>query len=253
MGGGSPFETGKSAEGELLVSFNTPLTYENAAEIWQSLSGLVARKENASLVFDFSGVSKVDSAGVALVRSIQRLCDRRGVRLRIESVQPPIKHFFDYLERETPKQDQPPPPTGSLVAGLGALLIEQAAEFRDFVRFCGSFLAVAGGSVRHLGRFRRKETFYYLQSAGPNAMAGIQRLFSKDCPKRHPRNASTKGCKTSRPRWRRPGNFQTSSGNSSTPCLPVLSNAFRTSLARHSNPAGLLFQTWEPKSTSLPT
>ncbi len=115
MSGGFPFETGKSAEGELLVSFKTPLTYENAAEIWQSLSGLVARKENASVVLDLSGVSKVDSAGAALVRSIQRLCDRRGVRLRIESVQPSVKHFLDYLERETPKQEQPPPP--GLLAG----------------------------------------------------------------------------------------------------------------------------------------
>ncbi len=41
---------------------------------------------------------------------------------------------------------------------------------REFVRFCGSFFAVAGASVRHLGRFRWKETLYYLQSAGPNAM-----------------------------------------------------------------------------------
>ncbi len=170
MSGGSPFETGKSAEGELLVSFKTPLTYENAAEIWQSLSGLVARKENASLLFDLSGVSKIDSAGAALVKSIQRLCDRRGVRLRIESVQPPIKHFLDYLERDTPAQEQPAPPAGSLVTRFGAFLIEQAAEFRDFIRFCGSFLAVAGASVRHIGRFRRQETLYYLQSAGANAM-----------------------------------------------------------------------------------
>ena len=147
-----------------------PLTYENAAQIWQGLSGLVSRKENASLLFDLSGVSKIDSAGAALLRSIQRLCDRRGVRLRIESVQPPIKHFLDYLERETPKQEQPPPPAGSLVARFGAFLIEQAAEFRDFVRFCGSFFAVACSSVRHLGRFRWKETLYYLQVAGSNAM-----------------------------------------------------------------------------------
>ncbi|MGA3117297.1 MAG: MlaE family lipid ABC transporter permease subunit [Syntrophobacteraceae bacterium] len=170
MSGGFPFETGKSAEGELLVSFKTPLTYENAAEIWQSLSGLVARKENASLLFDLSGVSKIDSAGAALVRSIQRLCDRRGVRLRIESIQPPIKHFLDYLERETPKQEQPPPPAGLLVARLGAFLIEQASQFRDYVRFCGSFFGVAGASIRHPGRFRWIETLYYLQLAGPNAM-----------------------------------------------------------------------------------
>jgi len=170
LSGGFPFETGKSAEGDLLVSFKTPLTYDNAAEIWQSLSGLVVRKENTSLVFNLTGVSKVDSAGAALVRSIQRLCDRRGVRFRIESIEPSIKHFLDYLERETPQQGQPPRPPGSVVTRLGAFLIEQAAEFRDFVGFCGSFLAVARASVSHLGRFRWKETLYYLQSVGPNAM-----------------------------------------------------------------------------------
>ncbi len=78
MSGGFPFETGKSAEGELLVSFKTPLTYENAAEIWQSLSGLVARKENTSLLFDLSGVSKIDSAGAALVRSIRAPLQPQG-------------------------------------------------------------------------------------------------------------------------------------------------------------------------------
>ena len=169
MSGGFPFETGKSAEGELLVSLKVPLTYENAAEIWQNLSGLIARKEHTSLVLDFSGVSKVDSAGTALLRSIRRICDSKGVRFRMESIQPPIKYFLDYLERETPKE-QPPPPTGSPVTRFGAFLIEQAVEFRDFVRFCGSFLTVAVGSVRHLGRFRWRETFYYLQMAGPDAM-----------------------------------------------------------------------------------
>ena len=93
MSGGFPFETVKSAEGELLVSLKVPLTYENAAEIWQNLSGLIARKEHTSLVLDFSGVSKVDSAGTALLRSFRRICDSKGVRLRIESIQPPGQAF----------------------------------------------------------------------------------------------------------------------------------------------------------------
>jgi phospholipid/cholesterol/gamma-HCH transport system permease protein len=169
LSGGFPFETVQSAEGELLVSLKVPLTYENAAEIWQNLSGLIVQEEHTSLVLDFSGVAKVDSAGTALLRSVRRICDSRGVRFRIESIQPPIKHFLDYLERETP-EEQPPPATGSPVTRFGTFLIEQAVEFRDFVRFCGSFLTVAAGSVRHLGRFRWKETFYYFQMAGPDAM-----------------------------------------------------------------------------------
>jgi phospholipid/cholesterol/gamma-HCH transport system permease protein len=169
LSGGLPFETGRSSEGEIIVSFKRPLTYENAAQTWQGLSALVIQKENPSLVIDLSEVSKVDSAGAALLRSIHRLCDRKGVRFRIQSVQPPIRHFLEYLERETPKQEELPLP-GSFVSRFGALLIEQSAELIDFARFCGNFLAVAGGSLRRLGRFRWKESFYYFQLAGSDAM-----------------------------------------------------------------------------------
>jgi len=170
LGRGFPFETGKSSEGELLISFTTPLTYETAAEIWQSVSTLASRKENASLVLDLSAVSKVDSAGAALLRSIQGLCERKGVRLRTQSIQPPIKHFLEFLEREKPKKDKPSPPSGSMLERFGAFLIEQAAEFRDFARFCGSVFAVMAGSIRHPAKFRWAESFYYLQLAGSNAM-----------------------------------------------------------------------------------
>ena len=170
MNGGFPFETGKSAEGDFLVFLKAPLTYENAAQTWQGLSGLISEKENTSLVIDLAGVSKVDGAGAAMLRSIQRLCDRRGVRLSIESIKPSIKHFLDYLEREAPKQEEPAPPSGSPIARFGLFLIEQATEFRDFFVFGGSFFAVASRCVRHPGRFRWKESFYYLQLAGSNAM-----------------------------------------------------------------------------------
>ncbi len=169
MNGGLPFETGTSLKGEILVSFKAPLTYENAARTWQSLSDLVISNQNASLVLDLSAVSKVDSAGAALLRSIQRLCDRKGVRLRTESVQPPVKHFLEYLEGEAPKQ-QAAPSAGSFVTRLGSLLIAQATEFRDYARFCGSVLAVAGRAIRRPGRFHWKESFYYFQLAGSDAM-----------------------------------------------------------------------------------
>ncbi|MGC9965745.1 MAG: MlaE family lipid ABC transporter permease subunit [Syntrophobacteraceae bacterium] len=163
------FETGNSAEGELVVAFRVSLTYETVAEIWQSLSSLIARKENASIVLDCSRVSKIDGAGAALMRSAQRLCERKGARFRVESIGPSGKHFLDYLERDEPKP-APTPPAGSAVTRIGAFLIKQISEWRDFVRFCGSFFEAAAGSIRHIGRFRWQETFYYIQLAGSNAM-----------------------------------------------------------------------------------
>ena len=170
MNGGLPFETGRSPEGEIVVSFKRPLVFENAAQAWRELSALVTQKENASLVFDLSEVSKVDSAGAALLRSIQRLCDRKGVRLRIQSVQPSIKHFLSYLEHESPKKEQVAP-TDSFVSRVGAFLIEQSVEFSDFVKFCGSSLITAGRSLRRPGMFRWNESFYYFQLAGSDAMS----------------------------------------------------------------------------------
>ena len=167
---GLPFETGRSSEGELFVSFKAPLTFENAAEIWEGANTLIARNDNGSLVLDMSAVTKVDSAGVALLRSIERLCRRRSIRLRIESVDPSIQHFLDYFQRDAHVQAQPPPHRESLVSHFGAFLVAQAAQLKEFARFCSSVSAVAARSVRHPRRLRWRESFYYLQLAGAEAM-----------------------------------------------------------------------------------
>jgi phospholipid/cholesterol/gamma-HCH transport system permease protein len=167
---GLPFETGRSSEGEILVSFKAPLTFENSAKIWEGANTLIAEHKNGPLVLDLSGVTKADSAGVALLRSIERLCRRKSIQLRIESVHPSIQHFLDYLEREPQVQRPPSPRRGALVAGFGAFLVAQAAELNQFAGYCRSVLGVAARLVRRPARFRWRECFYYLQLAGSEAM-----------------------------------------------------------------------------------
>ena len=170
---GSPFETGRSSDGELLVTFKAPVTFENAAEIWEGANTLITQGINSSVlssvVLDLSGITKMDSAGIALLRLLQRRC-HGSVRLRIESVHPSIQHFMDYFECDPLARGRPAQPKTSLVAGFGAFLVGQAAELKGFAGFCGSFLAVATRSGRHPNRFRWRECFYYLQLAGSDAM-----------------------------------------------------------------------------------
>ncbi len=167
---GLPFEVGRSSEGELIVSFKAPLTFENVAQIWEGATALIARNDNGSFVLDLCGVSRVDSAGVALLRSIERLCRRRSVRLRFQSVDPSIQHFLDSFKSESQIKSPPPGPKGSFPARLGGFLQDRAAEVNEFARFCASVFFAALGTIRHPGRFRRRECFYYLQLAGPEAM-----------------------------------------------------------------------------------
>ncbi|MGC8490213.1 MAG: ABC transporter permease [Syntrophobacteraceae bacterium] len=167
---GLPFETGRSSEGELIISFHTPLTLENAAHIWKSATPLIAGNDSDSLALDLSGVAKVDSAGVALLRSLQQLCRRRGVRLRIESGPPSVERFLEYFERDAPAEKQSALPPGSLVTRLGAFLIAEATQFKEFAGFCRAFFIVVARSVSHPSRFRGREILYYLQLAGSEAM-----------------------------------------------------------------------------------
>ncbi|MDR3569840.1 MAG: MlaE family lipid ABC transporter permease subunit [Syntrophobacteraceae bacterium] len=167
---GSPFETGTSSEGELLVSFKAPITFENAAEIWEGANNLIAQNSNGSFVLDLSRVTRMDSAGVAFLRLFQRLCRRRGVRFRIQSAPPSIERFLDFFERDEPAQGPPSPPKGSPVARLGAFLVGRAAELQEFADFCRSFFSVAARALRRPGRFRWRESLYYLQLAGADAM-----------------------------------------------------------------------------------
>jgi phospholipid/cholesterol/gamma-HCH transport system permease protein len=167
---GLPFEAGRSSEGELILSFKAPLTFENVAQIWEGVTALIARSDNGSLVLDLGGVSKVDSAGVGLLRSIERLCRRRSVGLRLESVDPSIQHFLDCFKSQSHVKRSPPRPRGSVVARLGGFLQDRAAEYNEFAKFCACVFRAALGTIGHPSRFRRRECFYYLQLAGSEAM-----------------------------------------------------------------------------------
>lgn len=169
MNGAPPFEARKTAEGEVVVAFKTSVTYENAAEVWQRLNNLIARKENTSIVLDLSEVHKLDSAGAALVRSIHLACERRGVHFRLESPGPAAKRFLDYLEHPPPVIEHADREY-SFVSRIGVFLIDQAVEFKNYIKFCGSFFSSVARSIRHAGRFRWQETFYYLQLTGADAM-----------------------------------------------------------------------------------
>lgn len=162
----------QSEEGDAIVTFITPLTYENASRIWESLGDFLRKEHPPSLVLDLSGVTKTDSAGVALLRAVQRSCSRSGIHLRLESLPPSTHHFLQYIESATeavPPQKSPVTTT-SIVAQFGELLIRIGQETASFIRFLGNFLVTATGCAFHFRRFRWKETLYYLQLSGANAL-----------------------------------------------------------------------------------
>ncbi len=172
MKGGLPFETSQSEEGDAIVTFITPLTYENASQIWESLGDFLRKKRPPSLVLDLSGVERTDSAGVALLRAVQRSCSRSGIHLRCESLPPSAQHFLRYIESTTEAvpPEKSPVITTSIAARFGDMLIRTAQGLTGFIRFLGNFLVTTAACVFRFRRFRWKEMLYYLQLSGANAL-----------------------------------------------------------------------------------
>jgi phospholipid/cholesterol/gamma-HCH transport system permease protein len=171
LGEGPPFEIRPASEGEVVLAFRTALTYEHAGEIWEKLSGLLRQKKISSLLLDLSETPRVDSAGIALLRSAQRACERLGIELQLKSVPHSAQHFLTYIEKpEPPKPKKQARTSGYMISQLGGLVIGSWDELAGLIRFCGDFVRVAARCLTSARRFRWMETLYYLQLSGANAM-----------------------------------------------------------------------------------
>jgi phospholipid/cholesterol/gamma-HCH transport system permease protein len=169
---GLQFESRQSSEGNWILTFRAPITFENAGTIWEKLVSFLREKRPSSLVLDLADSARIDSAGIALLQSIRRSCDHSGISICFESVPPSTQHFLDYIEKS-----ESPPPTEKhpitfqyLTSRVGLVLMAKFEELRRFALFVGDFLTTASRSLYHFRRFRWQEMFYYFQLSGANAM-----------------------------------------------------------------------------------
>jgi phospholipid/cholesterol/gamma-HCH transport system permease protein len=171
LNGGLPFESGQTSEGDWILTFRTPLTFEHAGIIWEELTAFLKEKKPSSLVFDLSDAVRIDSAGIALLRTIRRSFGHGGVSIRFESAPPSIQQFLDHIEKlESPRLENPPITIRLVISWLGWFILDKLAELHRFILFVGDFFRTAAGCLRHFRRFRWREMFYYFQLSGANAM-----------------------------------------------------------------------------------
>jgi len=170
--GGLPFEVRRPSAGEYILVFNAPLSYDNAGAVWEGLNHFLREENPSSLVVDLSATPRIDSAGIALLRAIQRICERRRLELRFESIPPSALHFLTLIEKkEPPAPEKPPLTTARLITLLGFLVLHAWDEVVGFYRFCREFIVYSIRDLHHTRRFRWNEMLYYLQLTGANAMS----------------------------------------------------------------------------------
>lgn len=164
-------ETTRTPQGETVFIFHESLDYEHVSALWTEFNDFLKKDRPRSIVLDFHDVPVIDSAGVSLLRFLQRQCGERGIPIRYQSVPPASEYFLRYVETKPATETAGPRLSlKTIVESLGMLGITSAQELKDLIRFIGDFILSAGGCLRHAKGFRWKETLYYAQRSGAEAM-----------------------------------------------------------------------------------
>jgi phospholipid/cholesterol/gamma-HCH transport system permease protein len=161
-------QTTRSAGGEIALSLRGRLDRKRSGRLWADLLYFLHREAPTRLVCDLQAVESIDTAGIALLRSLKQRCQDQGIELDFANL-PEIARRF--LQREQTHEEESAvedkPGWVSRVGGWGRGGVEPAI---DLIRFLGE-VAVAGIKVlRRPADLRSREFLQHLQEVGVNAV-----------------------------------------------------------------------------------
>lgn len=164
-------ETKPTDDGGTVFVFHDSLRFEHAQAVWEELTRVLRKHPLKSVLLDFQDVSHIDSAGLALLRLLWRHCSRQAIDVRLHAVPPSAEYFLRFLQTEGAVE----PPAGGLrlgeiVESIGKGWLRTRREWRELVQFVGAFVLGTASALVHFRRARWRETLYYAQLAGAEAM-----------------------------------------------------------------------------------
>jgi phospholipid/cholesterol/gamma-HCH transport system permease protein len=156
-------------DGVAMIAVRGRVTVGNAQRLLDDMTAQL-RPELGEVRLDLSGVEYFDSGGGAvLLRLRQRLAERRA-RLRIIRSTPAIDGFLSLVDEEAVLQPPPPPPKPGWLERVGDWGLAFADGTRLMVAFTGEVVLGLADALRAPQRIRWRETWLYMQRAGPEAL-----------------------------------------------------------------------------------
>lgn len=158
-------------DGGIRLAFRDSLNFRHAQKVWLDLSRFIKGRPARSVLLDFESVSHIDSAGLALLRLLWRHCARHGVEVRLHAAPTSAEYFLRFLQSEERRE---PETRGARLADVVEIIgkgwLRSRKEWTELVHFLGSFLLASVASIVQFRRARWRETLYYAQLAGAEAM-----------------------------------------------------------------------------------
>jgi phospholipid/cholesterol/gamma-HCH transport system permease protein len=164
-------EISSAADGELILTPKVPLNEQMVQRLWREIRQALAQHPPKQAVFDFREVHAMDSAGLALLLVVQGYCRARGIVVRHQGGGANVTRFLGFLDATAPAVGPAEiHHREHWVARLGGAFWENLLDAREMVSFSGSVVTAMARLFTGARRFRWRETLYYVEMCGANAM-----------------------------------------------------------------------------------
>lgn len=164
-------ETSSASSRDLTLIPTVPLNQQMAPPLWREIHRILAQHNPQQVIFDFRNVQSIDSAGLALLQALQERCRERGIDVRHQGASAHVERFLAFLEmHEVAVVAAGHLHRESWITRLGLAFTENLKDAREMVSFAGGVVTAIARLFTGVRRFRWRETFYYTQLCGANAM-----------------------------------------------------------------------------------
>lgn len=166
-----PDENATASENVLLIQVTGRLDREMAARVWDQMRQSLRLHPGVHLDLDFSKVDGIDSAGVALLRSLGKEYAAAGSSIAVRNAAPDIAEFLRYMDEHAAAGGAAEIPAQPATSGIFNLWVrEKLGNLHMFVAFTGACAADAGKCLLHPDRLRVGEILMQVDKVGSGAL-----------------------------------------------------------------------------------
>jgi phospholipid/cholesterol/gamma-HCH transport system permease protein len=160
-----------TSEGSPVVVFRENLERHRVKALWDELGPFLKKHRGSRITLDFRNVETIDSAGAAFLQALHREGKNRRVELRHRSVAPAVDRYLRTIQWEEDLEvPSGPRVSHGMIYQIGQTFYERCVDCMGIIAFTGRFVLSLAGLVRRPKGFRWKETLYYIELCGTDAI-----------------------------------------------------------------------------------
>jgi phospholipid/cholesterol/gamma-HCH transport system permease protein len=166
-----PTKIGDAAKNDAVFHLRGRLDRSQAGNIWRELAGSLREKKPSRLILDLGEVTGVDTAGIALLVSLENLCSSLGTEFLLRHLPDTVSPFLTYVkEHSSGRPTRRIRPLSDPISRFGEWGLQHLQDAHAFVRFLGDFLVAGPRQLLHPRRLHVKDFFYQIQLVGAGAV-----------------------------------------------------------------------------------